>query len=152
MTAAAGGKIYASDINTRVGAATPVVADGPTTTGTTEYTTAPQISATATLVAGRKYKVVLQMSVRASVAGDCYLIRIREDSTTGTQLQQQQIYCDTTSVSGFPCLMIAEYTAVSSGSKTFAVTMSRNDGTGVGNLAAAASRPATLTIDLLNEA
>lgn len=147
--AAAGDPILASDINTRVGTATPVTADGTATSGTTESLAG--ISVTANLVSGRRYRVTLRMNVRASVAADVYFARIRQDNVSGTQIDQWQTYCNSTSSVGFPSQPTGEYTASATAAKTFVATLTRVAGTGTGQLAAAADRPATMVVDLINE-
>lgn len=143
----AGDPILASDVNTRI-AITSLTADSVATVGTTESGALHSVAGT--LISGTTYRIRWIGNVSASVAGDCYFIRIRQDTATGTQIGQAQNYCDTTSNVGFTTLVEAEYTAVSTGAKTFVVTVTRNDGTGVGNIRAVVGRPALLSIEKIN--
>lgn len=153
----AGSRVYASDVNTRVGTAS-LTADSTATSSTTAVESGSLLSVTATLVDGRDYDIWLRTAVGvgsgtpATPSAEMSFVRIREDTSTGTQLAQGQIYIATASVVGFALTVYAHYTAVASGSKTFVVTCARVSGAGgvTNQLKAAASRPTWLTVDLIN--
>jgi hypothetical protein len=132
MTFFAGDELDAADLDF-VAEATKVT----TTTvsaDTSTYTTTEALLATfsATLVSGRGYAVEADLAVVASAvaspSAEVSLVRLREDNLTGSQLAQVNVYLVSTSSAGFPTRLYAEYTAVSSGSKTFAITGVRNGG------------------------
>jgi hypothetical protein len=89
------------------------------------------------------------MKVQSTVAGDLAFMRLREDTSAGTQNDATNVSIPTTSGSGFPGILYAEYTAAATGSKTWVVTGSRGAGTGTQSIAAGGSRPAYLTVDRL---
>lgn len=141
---AAGDQVPWSYIATRV-ATTTVTADSATFT-TTETSVA---TVTASLISGLVYRVSCTAPLSSTVAADLVLLRIREDTTAGTQIQAVNICPPTTSTVGFPGTVITEYTAVSTASKTFVLTGVRVTGTGTYQLRAGASRPTIFTIDLI---
>lgn len=102
----------------------------------------------ATLVSGLVYRIVFTGRISTDVAADLAILRIREDNLTGTQLQLSQIYLPTTTGNGYTLYFYAEYTAVSSASKTFALTAQRSVGTGTAHrIRANSSAPGYLRID-----
>ncbi len=104
---------------------------------------------TASLVAGRIYKVTWDGAYTGSVAADTAFARLREDSSSGTQLMLRRLDNRLTNGagSGWPLHLEAEYTAVSTGNKTFAATIARATGTGNFNVVAAATLPSYLYVD-----
>lgn len=126
-----------------------------TTTATADSstftTTQTQVmSVTAPLVDGRTYRVRFAGRWASSAAGDDLIGRLREDSTSGTQMQIGQQDISSTSGAGFgPMTLEAEYTAVATGNKTFIVTGVRNGGTGNNRLQAAADAPALLYVEYI---
>lgn len=101
---------------------------------------------TASVISGQTYEIEAMYSVKTSVAGDGSLERIREDSLTGNQLQGVTVPLPGTISGGNPAYIRAEYTAASTGTKTFVLTAIRNGGTGVHNLQASSSSPATFRV------
>lgn len=151
----AGQRIYASDVNLRVGSAS-LTADSSATSATIATESGSLLSVVATLVDGETYDITLRTAVGATGGigtDETSFVRIREDTSTGTQLAQSQVHVRTTSVVGFAVIAYAQYTAVADGAKTFVVTLTRAGGTvgAITNLIrAAASRPTWLTVDLVN--
>lgn len=118
-----------------------------TSTSSTATTTEIQIdSVTAALVTGRTYKVVWDLPVTTSVATDVHFLRIREDNTTGTQLNVRR-YKGPGTEQSYPYRMEAEYTAVATANKTFSGTSIRNTGTGSVISHAASGVPAYMYVD-----
>lgn len=114
------------------------------TTGDTEVA-----SLTAALVSGRTYRVRFSGGFVSTVSGDIVLGRIREDTSAGTVLQEKNRNIGTTSGAGEGFEFEAEYTAVSTGSKTFVVTSVRNGGTGTLHRDGAAVRPSYFYVDYI---
>lgn len=110
-------------------------------------------SVTAALVSGRIYRVRWCVHWGSSVEGDRVQIRIREDSgTSGTILQE--FTGESTAAHGGSSLgeydtPEAEYTAVSTGNKTFSGTMVRSSGTGNVQLEGASTRPNYMYVDYI---
>src|SRR5690242_16922459 len=146
MVVFAGDPVLASDINglaLRV-AETVLVADT-STWSNTEFAIA---TVTAALVAGKRYKIGLTGRESTDVAADSDNMRIREDSLSGTQLQLAQIYLPVASGNGYQTSFYAEYTAVSTGNKTFQLTGQRSAGTGTAHrIRAGGSSPGLLFVD-----
>lgn len=142
---AAGDEIPWSYIATRV-ASTSLVADSATWTSSES---AALMTVTASLTSGLTYKVWAKMYVSTTVAADLAFMRLREDTSAGTQDDGANIYLATTSGSGFEATLYTEYTAPSTASKTWVVTGSRGAGTGTQKIAASTARPAYLTVDLI---
>lgn len=122
-------------------------ADSPTFT-TTETTL---ISVTAALVDGRTYRVRASVNFSSTVDNDDLRARIREDSSTGTIMQQRswELTVDdqeTTGVGGEP---EAEYTATATSNKTFVLTGERLAGTGNCKLDAISTKPSYLYVDYI---
>jgi hypothetical protein len=110
------------------------------------------ITASPTLVSGFTYRITLQTTVVGSAGGlaEAAFMRIREDNSTGTQIGGANIAIPNTNGSGYPLHLATEYTAVSTGSKSFVVTGSRISGaTGTQNIAAGSARPTWFTVDLI---
>jgi hypothetical protein len=104
---------------------------------------------TVSVVSGRTYRVTWHSSLSSTVAGDDVLARIREDSgTSGTQLSYVQV--DSTSTSNrWPADVETEFTASSTGSKTFSGTMQRTAGSGTITVKSAATSPTYLYVDYI---
>jgi len=146
MTVFGGDTIFAADVNAlteRVNS-TPIVADSATWNATEASIT----TVAATLVSGQKYKIWFSGRISTDVAADAANLRIREDNLTGTQLQLHQVYLPTTTGNGWGTYFYAEYTAVASASKTFALTAQRSIGTGTAHrIRAAATAPGYFVVD-----
>lgn len=100
----------------------------------------------ANLVSGRIYQVSWHPEVFSSVAGDVSRLRIRENNVAGTILATKEPgqYAANRRVTAS---VIAEYTAVSTASKTFSLTVAQALGSGTHTIAAAATAPAWAFID-----
>lgn len=108
------------------------------------------MSVSPTLVSGLTYKVSAFVVVSSDVAADTAGMRLREDSSSGTQFQLAPVYLPTTSANGFALSIYAEYTAVSDGAKTFVLTGQRTTGTGTAHrIRASSSRKAYMRVDLI---
>lgn len=143
---AAGDPIPWSHIATRIDEAT-LTADSSTWDDTPEVAA---MSIAVSLVSGVRYRISFFGRVSTDVAGDYAGLRIREDAgVSGTQLQfSGNIYLPTTTGNGFPHSLYAEYTAASTGSKTFTLTAQRTAGTGTAHrIRASSSAPAWLVVD-----
>lgn len=107
------------------------------------------MSVTAALVTGRIYRVKVHSRVNSSVSGDRIITRIREDSISGTEIQSTNVPINANGpANGYQDNLEAEFTAVSTGNKTFSYTGERV-GTGNGTLEAATSRPSYLYVDYI---
>jgi len=128
MTVFGGDPILAADYNELIDRQSTALftADSSTWGATETILGAVAVSA----IAGAKYKIIFVGKVSADVAADAANMRIREDNLTGTQLQLQQVYLPNTSTNGWQTYVYAEYTAVSTATKTFALTGQRSVGTG----------------------
>lgn len=103
------------------------------TTNTSTFTAETSINTVAaSLENGKTYRVRWVTDVASSVINDVARFRLREDNVSGTVLQlvNQEVHRASTD---FQAILEAEYTAVATGSKTFAATCQRV--TGTGNLA-----------------
>lgn len=110
------------------------------------------MSVTAPLVSGRTYRVVFHGAIRSDTTGtETVLVRIREDSTVGNQLQTRQFELPLNSSIGFGVHVEVEFTASSTGNKTFVATGDRNAGTGTYALDANSSQPAYLYVDYIRD-
>lgn len=121
------------------------------TTSSAAITTVETIvdTVTAPLVAGRTYKVSWDFAWTQSVATDAFFARIREDIVTGTQLQGFRLMAGETA-SSFPAHRECEYTAVTTGDKTFVGTFVRTGGTGSVQSGAAATNPQLFYVDYVS--
>lgn len=104
---------------------------------------------TAALVSGRKYRVVMDFGFTVSVATDHHFARIREDNSAGTQIQGRRLTGATTAQTYYGRLE-TEYTAVSTGNKTFSATFVRTAGTGNIKLSANANSPTLIYVDYIS--
>jgi hypothetical protein len=125
------------------------VIDNPSGTFTT---TATQVaSVTAWLVAGSIYRVTFDGAFDTTVDGDMVRARIREDNISGNQLQAR----DTGEMDAAGLVtglrMEVEYTAVSTGNKTFVATGERDAGTGNISMSADPTFPAYMYVDYVRD-
>lgn len=141
---ASGDQIDWPDVAARV--ATVAITANSSTWTTTETPTA-LATATASLVSGWSYRITAYIVVGSSVAADTAFIRIREDTTAGTQIGAGMVNVVTTIGNGWPVTIITEYAAVATGSKSFCLTGQRISGTGNNQILAGAARPSWFTID-----
>lgn len=149
MTLAAGAKIRAATLdallNPRIATTTET-----TDSGTITSTETTVISVTGALVSGRTYRVRTVVGVMSSVAADNITVRLREDSSSGTLLNYDEVDIDRTSATGnFKAVLEAEYTAGSSGNKTFVATVQQATGTGNCRMEAGTDHPSYLYIDYI---
>jgi hypothetical protein len=105
---------------------------------------------TAALVSGRIYRVTSDFGYQVSTntSSDHWSIKIREDNLTGTQIQARRCHSSTNS-SSMPYHIEVEFTAVSTGNKTFVVTADLSSGAGLFNLVALADQPAYFYVDYI---
>lgn len=141
---ATGDPISWSDVATRVAT---VSQTSDSATFTTTQTTL--ITATPSLVSGKTYGIWVYFRMSSSVAADVAICRIREDSTSGTELSQGQFYLATNSSTGYGFSIYGEYTAVSTGTKTLVFTAARNAGSGNLTLKGATVAPSKMLVDLI---
>jgi hypothetical protein len=129
----------------RVGTMTPRTST-PALVTTTETV---QDTVTADLVAGRTYKITYKSGIISSVAADSAFLRIREDNLAGNQLQLERVYSPLTGGGGsrWTADLEAEFTAVSTGTKTFVGTLIRATGTGNITSPAGAQQPTYFYVD-----
>jgi hypothetical protein len=102
---------------------------------------------TANLVAGATYRPRVTSHIGTSVANDIATCRIREDSVAGQQIQERQVALPNAGVAGNLCDMETEYTAVSTGAKTFSFTAARSSGSGNLRREAQGDRPHIFYVD-----
>jgi hypothetical protein len=103
-------------------------------------------SVTASLVAGRTYKVRWDTKFNSTVANDTAFFRLRENNLAGTQLQNVRVFLSSTGT-GYPAALEAEFTAVATGNKTFVGTLARASGSGDVSTPASANSPGYLYVD-----
>lgn len=119
------------------------------TTNTSTFTAETLInSVTAALESGKTYRVRWVANVASSVLGDLTRTRIREDNLAGTQLQLRNVGVPNGGTD-FPVALEVEYTAGSTGNKTFAATCQRVSGTGNIACNANASQPIYFYVDYI---
>lgn len=119
------------------------------TSNTSTFTAETSINTvTASLVSGKTYRVSWRIGGTSSVANDVIRYRLREDNLTGTQLQLRNAIVPV-ATSAWPCQLEAEFTAASTGSKTFAGTAQRVIGTGNITCTGSAIEPAYLYVDYI---
>lgn len=147
MIWASGMRMTPNRLNGRGRIATTIETSNSSGITTTETTIA---SVTAPLVAGRVYKVRFVGAADTSVAEDTADARIRQDSSGGTEMQLRRL--DLKDATGrWPIEMEAEYTAVSTATKTFVATIVRTSGTGTIIRIASATVPTYLYVDYVRE-
>lgn len=127
------------------------IASGPRTTTPATFTAETAVdTVTAALVSGRRYAIHWYANVQSSVAADQVGIKIREDSVSGTQMTNQRAPVLTTAGVAYPVAQYAEFTAVSTGNKTFVGTMVRSVGTGNITAGASATQQAHIYVEYLD--
>lgn len=141
MAIAAGQIIDVDDVLGRVDTTERTANVGTFTTTETQIDTV-----TVSLVSGRTYGVWLYGTFQTTVANDSVNAAIREDSTSGTRMTVARVYLPILGV-GFGFALYAEYTAGSTGDKTFVGTGQRQSGTGSITAAAAATQKAYIYVD-----
>lgn len=105
---------------------------------------------TASLIEGLTYTVNSFISVRSSAAGDRDLVRVREDTLTGTVLRSANVFVQATgTATDFPLYQEVLYTAIATGDKTFVLTGSRAAGTGSITHTAGTANRAYLYVELV---
>lgn len=120
------------------------------TTSSGTFTAETQIDTiTVPLVDGRKYKITWLGHISSSVADGYARCRIRQDSSSGTQIQLRQVITGVAAQS-FPVPMIVYYTATATADKTFVVTCNRQAGTGNITAAAAVDTPTVLFVEYVS--
>lgn len=118
-----------------------------TTTSATFTTTETSINTvTAALETGKVYQIRWATEARSSVADDTAKFRIREDTISGTILQETVVVTPVASTD-FPAILEGEFTAVSTGNKTFVGTCVRNTGSGNISVSATSNAPHYLYVD-----
>src|SRR5262245_47835290 len=128
-----------------------IATDIDTADSSTYTTTETEVqSVTASLVSGRTYKVCAFTHCNSSVGTDEQNVRIREDNATGTELQSAKVLISGSITLGMQVFLYAEYTAVSTASKTFSLAMQRSTGTGNCFREAAATRPSYFWVDYVS--
>lgn len=125
--------------------ATEIVTSSSATITTTETVIATVVAA---LVTGRTYRLRFAGAINNSQIASTGLIRLREDSVSGTQLQVVREHAHT-AAQNYPLIVEVEYTAVATGNKTFVATLVRGTGTGDHSLTASASQPTYLYTDYI---
>lgn len=107
------------------------------------------LSVTAPLVNTWKYAIRMFTAVSSSVsaAAEMAVMRVRQDTATGTQMMGPQVSIPNSTSVGFAVAGYTEYTAASTGNKTFVVTGERTGGTGNHQIRAGSVRPTTLIVD-----
>jgi hypothetical protein len=122
-----------------------------TPSGTFTATATQVASVTAPLVAGSVYRVTFDGAFDTTVDGDMVRARIREDNISGNQLQAR----DTGEMDAAGLVtglrMEVEYTAVSTGNKTFVATGERDAGTGNISMSADPTFPAYMYVDYVRD-
>jgi hypothetical protein len=121
------------------------VATGDSSTFTTE---AVIDTVVAPLVIGRTYRVRWMTHMLTATNSANIIIRIREDSLTGTGVQSGMVQLPLLS-RAIESLIEGEYTAAATGDKTFVGTAVRDSGTGTCNAEGAADRPRFLYVDYI---
>lgn len=128
----------------------PFTSDPAATFTTTEVV---QYTLSVPLEAGRRYGITVMTRARTATAAapsvEVALVRLREDTVSGTELGGNQAYMPNNGTVGFPVFIYAEYVAVATGNKTFVVCGIRNGGAGTHNLRGSATGPTWVLVDLL---
>lgn len=119
------------------------------TTNTSSFTSETVINTVqASLVTGKTYRIRWDADVAGTVTSDLARFRIREDNISGTQLQLKNRVIQGPGTD-YPISLEVEYTAVSTGPKTFALTCLRQTGTGTLACNANANEPSYLYVDYI---
>lgn len=123
------------------------VADSSTfTTSETEV-----ISVTAALVVGRRYAITGRIGFMSTVSGDTVTCRLREDNTSGTQLDMAEVEISRGNLTTvkYVAIVYAEFTAGSTGNQEFICSGTRTGGSGTCRMEADTTRPSYLTVDYI---
>jgi hypothetical protein len=140
---AAGGRIFASDVNRRIGTTT-ATSNFTATSGTTELVVD---TITVTVVAGRRYHVKSVFPHQHSQAADRFFVLLREGLTAaGAQLTYETSYGHTTGQVDTVKPEV-DWVAPSSGSVSFCVCARRTVGGGTLTPIGGAAQPRTLTVE-----
>lgn len=148
MTVNGGDVIFAADINRatnrRIGTTTRT-SDTSASSGTTEL----QVdTVTGTTVTGRRYRIRWQPLYTGTVLADRFFFIIREGSgLLGTQLAFTTLIVDASGTPTESLILECDYTATSSGSQTWTVSIRRNSGTGTMTVKGSATGPSSLIVD-----
>lgn len=103
----------------------------------------------ATLVSGRTYRVTVAGACLSSQVNVNTRVRIREDSVSGNILQSRNCTTGPVAADAVSVTYEGEYTAVSSGAKTFVVSIERQSGSGTHQWQSAVASPAYLYVDYI---
>ncbi|MFY1658582.1 hypothetical protein [Micromonospora sp. WMMD1274] len=133
-----------ANVGRRVGDPTVRTSDSAAFTGETVID-----SVTVPVVSGRTYKIRWTVAWGSTVAGDSVFSRIRVDDLAGAQLQIMRVSVVATGGAGtrWDGTVEGEYTAVSTGNKTFVGTGARATGTGNISAKAASDFPIRLYVE-----
>lgn len=146
MTVFGGDPVLAADYNELIGRINTVIFTGDSSTWS--GTEGQAMSITINAIAGAKYKIIFEGRVSTDAAADASVMRIREDTSAGNQLSYFPVYLPTTAGNGWQSHAYAEWTASSTGSKTFVLTGQRTIGTGTAHrVRAAGNGPAYFYVD-----
>jgi hypothetical protein len=126
------------------------IATNTRTTNSSTFTSEAVIaSVTASVEAGKTYRITWIVDSSSTVAGDTARWRIRETNIAGTTKQLSHSYMSIANNDfGAPPLTF-EWTAVSTGSMTWVGTCHRANGTGTYSCNANANEPSYFTVDLV---
>lgn len=105
----------------------------------------------AELVSGKVYRITYDAGFTSATALDTVFLRLRENNLVGTQLSINRYDNRVTNGGGsrWPARIEVEFTAVATGSKTFAATLQCNVGTSTAQIVAGASLPVYLYVDYI---
>jgi hypothetical protein len=114
------------------------------TSGTTELIVDTVV---ASLVSGRRYKIEWVLSFSGSVDNDIFFLLLRAGTTTSdTQLKFNSVEIG----NQFAAVLVAYFTAGSTGNQTFIGTARRSSGTGTLTAAGAANNPRYITVERMD--
>jgi hypothetical protein len=150
MTVNGGDVIYAADVNTTI-AQSVYTADSSTWTSTETSI----MTVTANLVSGQTYMIEMDCNIGTSAVtytwsstnAEASSVRIREDTVSGNQLAQGQVFMSAASSVGFALTVRVPYTATATGEKTFVAGAQKSNSSAATHIMrAATSRPGLFTI------
>ncbi len=101
---------------------------------------------TVSLVNGETYEVEWVSQFSDTVAADRVLVALCEDNAAGTQLFGYFAASPNPTSAAFPIRVLAEYTAVATGSKTFVGVLQRVAGTGTITSGAGSTAPSRIIV------
>lgn len=99
--------------------------------------------------AGRVYEIRYEGNIETTAAPTNASISVREDSRTGTRINQRYYQIWHTSTGGVPTPTVARYAATADTFKTIVVTGRRTSGSGTLNREGSSIRPARLIVDVV---